>query len=260
MTARASSTHDLRVFATLDTRSGKVSQRVQVLVERVDDEHPGLLAVIGAHPLEAAEEHPLDGTDRRPTRGERVMGWVPPTALRDWYRPDRLSISRHEAAAAGITPGLFADTRARGRVRIADPEGHLGPDGRPAFRALTASSTGPTLDAPLPRDEVVRLVTVETDDPETADASVTVVSRPVAPVLPPGLYPDHAGDLPGLPARPAARMLRVRAFVVADGARHEVTRVDEQAHTVWVERDGRSVPFAVSAFGPDLFRYTAEPA
>ncbi len=247
---------DLRVFATLDTHGGKVSQRVEVLVD-APDPRAGLVAVRGRHPLDAADEHPDDPSDAL-ERGVPAVGWVAPESLRDWYRPDRLVVSEADAVAAGLDPGLYADTRTRGRVRVADPEGHLGPDGRPAFRALTGPVETPTLDTPLPREEAVRLVSVELAD--DGDGMVALVSRPVLHVLSPGVYPDHAGDLPGTSARPASRSVRIRAFVIVDGTRHEVDRVDEQAHTMWVHRDGRAVPFAVSAFGPDLVRYSAEPA
>jgi hypothetical protein len=216
---------DLRTFATWDAHGGKVSRRVEVLEAPGDD---GLVAV-------------ADGT---------VVRRVEPGSLRDWYHPDLVVIARSE----GPEPGLYADTRTRGRVRIADLEGHLGPDGRPAFRALTGSGEEPTLDAPLPREEAVRLVAVQERDGD----AVSVVSLPVRHLLSPGVYPDRSRDLPGLPARSDRSSVRVRAFVVAEGERHEIERIDERAHTVWVLRDGQSTPFSVSAFGPDLVRYVAE--
>jgi hypothetical protein len=244
-------TEHLRTFATLDALGGKVSKRVEVLMDSVDGAS-GRVRVAGPAPLGSDDEQVVDGT---------ATGWVDAASLRDWYRPDRVVVPSEDAPA----PGLYADTRSRGRVRIADLEGHLGPDGRPAFRAVVASGSThestPTLDASLPRDDAVRLVSVshgESPDGEPADA--TIETRPVLHLLAPGVYPDHSGDLPGLPARPAVGSVRIRAFVIENGERHEIERVDERAHTVWVLRDGRSVPFSASAFGPDLVRYQAEPA
>jgi hypothetical protein len=236
---------DLRTFATFDSHGGKVSKRVEVL--EATPRPDGLVAVRGPHPLGAVDEE---------RAGSAVVGWVDPAELRDWYRPDRVVVSHIEARSAGLTAGLFADTRSRGRVRIDGLEGHLGPDGRPAFRTLVGPGDAPVVDAPLPREDVVRIVSVSVE----ADG-VVVTTMPVSPILAPGVYPDRARDRPGLPPVPDDRSVRVRAYSVSRGERSEIERLDERANTMWIAgADGRSVPVAVNGIGPDLVRYTSEPA
>jgi hypothetical protein len=235
----------LRTFATFDSHGGKVSKRVEVLADTPRPD--GLVAVRGPHPLGAVDEEPV---------GTAVVGWVDPAELRDWYRPDRIVVPLAEARSAGLVPGLFADSRSRGRVRIDGLEGHLGPDDRPAFRTLAGPGEDPVVDAPLPREDVVRIVSVA-DEP----TGMVVVTTPVSPILPPGVYPDRAHDRPGLPPAPDRGRVRVRAFSVSRGERSEIERVDERANTMWIAAgDGRSVPVAVNGIGPDLVRYTSEPA
>jgi len=254
---------ELRTFATFDSLGGKVSKRVEVLPTEPrpsdDGRYDGLVAVVGEHPLGALDERPHGHATL--ARGVPSVGWVDPADLRDWYRPDRVVVPLVEANVAGLEPGLFADTRTRGRVRITDREGHLGPDGRPAFRALVGPPAEPRLDAPLPREEVVRIVSVSPDAVTDAGAAgVAVVTMPVAPVLAPGVYPDRAADRVGLPPAPSRGAVRVRAFSVSGGERHEIERLDEQANTMWIAApDGQVVPVAVNAVEPDLVRYVAEP-
>lgn len=247
---------DLRTFATFDGHGGKVSQRVEVL-DHADDDHEGLVAVRGAHPLGAVDERAADD-DAELARGVASIGWVDPATLRDWYRPDRVVVSAIEARRSDLTPGTYADTRGRGRVRIDGLEAHLGSDGRPAFRALAGSGV---VDVPLPKDQVVRLVTVR-DDVRTATgaAGVEIVTTPISPLLAPGEYPAWARDVPGLPPRASSGRVVVRASVLLDGELFPVERLDEPANTIWVRRDERSVPIAANEIGPDLVRYTAVPA
>lgn len=251
----------LRTFATLDAHGGKVSKRVEVLAVAPPADDPrlaGLVAVRGAWPTGAVDEHTEDGST--PRRGTTTVGWVDPSALRDWYRPDLVVVPLAEARSAGLRPGLFADSRTRGRVRIADREGHVGPDGRPAFRALAGRPGDLRLDAPLPRDEVVRVVEVREDaQTDTGASGLAVLTTPVLPVLAPGVYPDHAGDRAGLPPAPAPSSVRVRAFWVERGERSEIVRVDAPANTMWVDRGAPDlVPVAVSHVGADLVRYVTE--
>jgi hypothetical protein len=248
---------ELRTFATFDAHGGKVTKRVEVLPAEPRDD--GLVAIRGEHPLGAEDERAVHGGT--PTRGDAVDGWADPAALRDWYAPHRVVVPLTEARAAGLEPGLFADTRARGRVRIADAEGHVGPDGRAVFRALVGPVDDPRVDHPLPREEAVRIVEVHagasTDD---GAAAVLVVTLPVAPVLAPGLHPDRADDRAGLPPAAHDRRVRVRAFVLVDGERREIDRVDAAAGTMWlVSGDGPSVPVAMPGSGGDLVRYETAP-
>ncbi|WIB60813.1 hypothetical protein DEJ13_02990 [Curtobacterium sp. MCLR17_007] len=246
---------DLRTFATFDGHGGKVSQRVEVLDHR-DDDHEGLVAVLGAHPLGAVDERPLDD-DASLARGVASIGWVDPATLRDWYRPDRVVVPDIEARRSDLSPGTYADTRGRGRVRIDSQEAHLGPDGRPAFRALAGSGV---VDVPLPKDQVVRLVTVRADVPtESGAAGTEIVTTPISPLLAPGEYPSYADDVPGLPRRASSGRVHVRAAVLLDGTLFPVERLDEPANTIWIRRDDRSVPIAANEVGPDLVRYTASP-
>lgn len=175
-----------------------------------------------------------------------------PAALRDWYRPDRVVLTRLEARQSGIEPGVYADSRGRGRVRIDGLEAHLAPDGRPAFRALAGPTAAPVVDVPLPTDQAVRLVAVT-----AVDEGLEVVTAPVSPFLQPGEHPAYGDDVVGLPARPASGHVRVTASVLLDGELHEVDRIDERAATIWIRRDDRVVPIATSAVGPDLVRYAA---
>ena len=238
---------DLRTFATFDGHGGKVSKRVEVL-DHSDDRYEGLVAVRGEHPIGALDERPV---------GSASIGWVDPATLRDWYRPDRIVVSSLEARRSDLQPGTYADTRGRGRVRIDGLEAHLGPDGRPAFRALAGSGV---VDLPLPKDQVVRLVVV-TADAVTASgaAGVEIVTTPISPLLAPGTYPAYADDVPGLPPRPASGQVSVSAAVLLDGSLSPVERLDEPGNTLWITRDGRSVPIAANEVGPDLVRYTAVP-
>ncbi|WP_144762429.1 hypothetical protein [Curtobacterium sp. 9128] len=238
---------DLRTFATFDGHDGKVSKRVEVL-DHADDRYEGLVAVRGERPLGALDEREV---------GSASIGWVDPATLRDWYRPDRVVVPVIEARRSDLQPGTYADTRGRGRVRIDGLEAHLGPDGRPAFRALAGSGV---VDMPLPKDQVVRLVTV-TADAVTASgaAGVEIVTTPISPLLAPGRYPAYADDVPGLPPRPASGTVLVTASVLLDGTLSPVERLDEPANTLWVTRDGRSVPIAANEVGADLVRYTATP-
>ncbi|PYY36767.1 hypothetical protein DEJ16_02535 [Curtobacterium sp. MCJR17_055] len=267
---------DLRTFATFDGHGGKVSKRVEVLDHRPpvspDGRYDGLVAVRGEHPLGALDERAADDSAEL-TRGVASIGWVDPATLRDWYRPDRVVVSLLDARRSGLEPGVYADSRGRGRVRIDGQEAHLGPDGRPAFRALAGTAEAPKVDVPLPMDQAVRLVVVtvagrDGDDlggtapahrTSTGAAGVEVVTTPVAPLLAPGEYPEYADDVPGLPPRPASGRVRVSASVLLDGALHPVDRLDEQANTLWIERGGRVVPIAASDVGGDLVRYTATP-
>ncbi|PZE86333.1 hypothetical protein [Curtobacterium sp. MCBD17_032] len=262
---------DLRTFATFDGHGGKVSKRVEVLDHRPpvssDGRYDGLVAVRGEHPLGALDERAADDSAEL-TRGVPSIGWVDPATLRDWYRPDRVVVSLLDARRSGLEPGVYADSRGRGRVRIDGQEAHLGADGRPAFRALAGSAESPKVDVPLPMDQAVRLVVVavphagrDGDAPAHRTASgaagVEVVTTPVAPLLAPGVYPEYADDVPGLPPRPASGRVRVDASVLLDGALHRVDRLDERANTLWIDRGGRTVPIAASDVGGDLVRYTA---
>lgn len=241
---------DLRTFATFDGHGGKVSKRVEVL-DHSDTHHAGLVAVRGEHPLGALDERAAD-EDASLTRGVPSIGWVDPASLRDWYRPDRVVVTRLEARRSGLEPGVYADSRGRGRVRIDGLEAHLGPDGRPAFRALAGSGDAPVVDVPLPKDQAVRLVVVS-----AVTSGVEVVTTPVVPFLAPGEYPSYASDVPGLPPREPVGRVAVSASVLLDGALHRVDRLDERANTMWIERDGRVVPVAANEIGADLVRYTA---
>ncbi|OIH97648.1 hypothetical protein [Curtobacterium sp. MCBA15_001] len=246
---------DLRTFATFDGHGGKVSQRVEVLDHR-DDDHEGMVPVLGAHPLGAVDERPVD--DAALARGVASIGWVDPATLRDWYRPDRVVVSAIEARRSDLSPGTYADTRGRGRVRIDGLEAHLGSDGRPAFRALAGSGV---VDVPLPKDQVVRLVTVRADVRTPSGAAGTeIVTTPISPLLAPGEYPAYDDDVPGLPPRAPSGRVHVRASVLLEGTLFPVERLDEPANTIWVRRDDRSVPIAANEVGPDLVRYTATPA
>ncbi|WP_420369822.1 hypothetical protein [Curtobacterium sp. L1-20] len=247
---------DLRTFATFDGHGGKVSKRVEVLDHEptVGGPYEGLVAVRGEHPLGAIDERAADESAAL-ARGTESIGWVDPATLRDWYRPDRVVISRMEARRSGIEPGTYADSRGRGRVRIDGLEARLAPDGRPAFRALAGPAEAPVADVPLPTDQAVRLVAVR-----PVDDGLEIVTAPVSPFLSPGRYPDLADDVVGLPPRESVGHVEVRAAVLLDGELHEVDRVDERAATIWIRRGDRSVPIAVSSVGPDLVRYTAVPA
>lgn len=246
---------DLRTFATFDGHGGKVSKRVEVLDHEppTDGPYEGLVAVRGEHPLGAIDERAADESAAL-ARGAESIGWVDPATLRDWYRPDRVVVSRLEARRSGLEPGTYADSRGRGRVRVDSLEARLGPDGRPAFRALAGSADDPVVDVPLPADQAVRLVAVR-----SVDAGLEIVTTPVSPFLSPGRYPVFADDVVGLPPRPSTGWVQVTAAVLLDGALHEVERIDEQAATLWIRREERSVPIAVSSVGPDLVRYTAVP-
>lgn len=246
---------DLRTFATFDGHGGKVSKRVEVLDHEPPAAGPyaGLVAVRGEHPIGALDERPAaDGEDL--TRGVPSIGWVDPATLRDWYRPDRVVVSRLEARRSGLEPGLYADSRGRGRVRIDGLEARLAPDGRPAFRALAGPADAPVVDVPLPTDQAVRLVAVR----DVADG-LEVVTTPVSPFLSPGRYAAYDADVVGLPPRPTTGAVDVRAAVLIDGTLHEVVRIDERAATVWLRRGDDEVPIAASGIGPDLVRYTGTP-
>ncbi len=237
-------TSDLRTFATFDGHGGKVSKRVEVLDHEpaAGSPYEGMVAVRGQHPLGAVDERPA---------GSAVVGWVDPATLRDWYRPDRIVVSRLEARRSGLEPGTYADSRGRGRVRIDGLEAQLGPDGRPAFRALAGPTDAPVVDVPLPTDQAVRLVAVR-----AVDEGLEVVTTPVSPFLSPGVVATYDDDVVGLPPRPATGDVTVSAAVLLDGSLHEVERIDERAATIWIRRAGRSVPIAASGVGPDLVRYT----
>jgi len=245
---------DLRTYATFDGHGGKVSQRVEVLdhTPPAAGPHAGLVPVRGSHPLGALDERPAD-EDADLARGVASIGWVDPATLRDWYRPDRLVVSRLDARRSGLEPGLYADSRGRGRVRIDGLEAHLAPDGRPAFRALAGPVGAPVVDVPLPTDQAVRLVAVR-----AVDEGLEVVTTPVSPFLEPGRHEVYGADVVGLPPRPATGRVEVRAAVLLDGDLHEVDRIDERAATIWLRRGGSDlpVPVAASAVGPDLVRYT----
>lgn len=240
---------DLRTFATFDGHGGKVSKRVEVLDHEptAGGPHEGLVAVRGPHPLGALDERAAEDASER-------IGWVDPATLRDWYRPDRVVVSRPEARQSGLEPGTYADSRGRGRVRIDGLEARLGPDGRPAFRALAGPADAPVADVPLPTDQAVRLVVIR-----PVDRGFEVVTTPVSPFLSPGRHPAFGDDVVGLPPRQSSGHVLVSASVLLDGALHEVDRIDERAATIWIRRDDRSVPIATSSVGPDLVRYTAVP-
>jgi len=244
---------DLRTFATFDGHGGKVSKRVEVLDHEPPAGSPleGLVAVRGEHPLGARDERAADESAAL-SRGVPSVGWVDPAALRDWYRPDRVVLTRLEARQSGIEPGVYADSRGRGRVRIDGLEAHLAPDGRPTFRALAGPTAEPVVDVPLPTDQAVRLVAVT-----AVDEGLEVVTAPVSPFLQPGEHPAYGDDVVGLPPRPKSGRVRVAASVLLDGELHEVDRIDERAATIWIRRDDRVVPIATSAVGPDLVRYAA---
>jgi hypothetical protein len=254
---------DLRTFATFDGHGGKVSKRVEVLDHRppvsAEGRYDGLVAVRGEHPLGALDERAADDSAEL-ARGVASIGWVDPATLRDWYRPDRVVVSLLEARRSGLEPGVYADSRGRGRVRIDGQEAHLAADGRPAFRALAGTAEEPKADIPLPVDQVVRLVVVsDAVSTPSGAAGMEVVTTPVTPILTPGEYPVYADDVPGLPPRPASGRVRVTAAVLLDGSLHRVDRLDERANTLWIERSGRIVPVAASDIGGDLVRYTATP-
>jgi hypothetical protein len=244
-------TSDLRTFATFDGHGGKVSKRVEVLDHEPSAGGPyaGMVAVRGEHPLGAVDERPADAAS--PAPGSPVVGWVDPATLRDWYRPDRVLVTRLEARRSGIEPGTYADSRGRGRVRIDGLEARLGRDGRPTFRALAGPADAPVVDVPLPTDQAVRLVTVR-----AVDDGFEVVTVPVSPFLSPGPVATYDDDVVGLPPRPTTGDVTVSAAVLLDGSLHEVERIDERAATIWIRRDGRTVPIAASGVGPDLVRYT----
>ena len=254
----------LRTFATFDGHGGKVSKRVEVLDHEPpvspDGRYDGLVAVRGEHPLGALDERAADDSAEL-ARGVASIGWVDPATLRDWYRPDRVVVSLLDARRSGLEPGVFADSRGRGRVRIDGREAHLAADGRPAFRALAGTADAPKADVPLPMDQVVRLVVVSSGvtDTLTGASGVEIVTTPVTPVLSPGEYPVYADDVPGLPPRPASGRVLVAAAVLLNGSMHRVDRLDEPANTIWIERGGRVVPVAASDVGGDLVRYTATP-
>jgi len=247
---------DLRTFATFDGHGGKVSKRVEVLDHEPSDAGPyaGLVPVRGAHPLGALDERPADASTD-PAPGAPVIGWVDPATLRDWYRPDRVVVTHLEARRSGIEPGLYADSRGRGRVRIDGLEARLAPDGRPAFPALAGSAEAPVVDVPLPTDQAVRLVAVR-----IVDDGVEIVTTPVSPFLSPGTHTAYDDDVVGLPPRPASGHVVVSAAVLLDGELHQVERIDERAATIWIRRGDRTVPIAASSVGADLVRYTAVPA
>ncbi|GAA3340552.1 hypothetical protein GCM10017714_20730 [Curtobacterium pusillum] len=247
---------DLRTFATFDGHGGKVSKRVEVLDHEPSAGGPyeGLVAVRGEHPLGAIDERAADESASL-ARGAESIGWVDPATLRDWYRQDRVVVSRLEARRSGLEPGTYADSRGRGRVRIDGLEARLAPDGRPAFRALAGSGEAPVVDVPLPTDQAVRLVAVR-----TVDEGLEIVTTPVSPFLSPGRYPAFGDDVVGLPPRPTTGYVSVSAAVLLDGVLHEVERIDERAATIHVRRGDRTVPIAASAVGADLVRYTAVPA
>ncbi|WIB78159.1 hypothetical protein DEJ28_03385 [Curtobacterium sp. MCPF17_002] len=247
---------DLRTFATFDGHGGKVSKRVEVLDHEPSAGGPyeGLVAVRGEHPLGAIDERAADESAAL-ARGTVSIGWVDPATLRDWYRPDRVVVSRLEARRSGIEAGTYADSRGRGRVRIDGLEARLAPDGRPAFRALAGSAEAPVADVPLPTDQAVRLVVVR-----PVEEGFEIVTTPVSPFLSPGRYPAFGDDVVGLPPHGAAGHVQVSAAVLLDGELHEVERIDVQAATIWIRRGERTVPIAVSSVGPDLVRYTAVPA
>lgn len=249
-------TTDLRTFATFDGHGGKVSKRVEVLDHEPSAGGPyaGLVPVRGEHPLGAIDERAADESAAL-ARGAESIGWVDPTTLRDWYRPDRVVVSRIEARRSGIEPGTYADSRGRGRVRIDGLEARLAPDGRPAFRALAGSADAPVADVPLPTDQAVRLVVVQ-----PVEDGLEIVTTPVSPFLSPGRHPAFGDDVVGLPPRRTAGHVHVSAAVLLDGELHDVERIDERAATIWIRRGERTVPIAVSSVGPDLVRYTAVPA
>ncbi|WP_242090403.1 hypothetical protein [Curtobacterium sp. DN_7.5] len=247
---------DLRTFATFDAHGGKVSKRVEVLDHEPPAGSPleGLVAVLGEHPLGAVDERAADHSSAL-SRGARAIGWVDPATLRDWYRPDRVVITRLEARRSGIVPGLYADSRGRGRVRIDGREALLAPDGRPAFRALAGPDDAPVVDVPLPKDQAVRLVAVS----DVADG-LEIVTTPVSPFLTPGPHTAYDADVPGLPPRPATGTVLVSASVLIDGTLYEVERIDERAASMWIRREGSVVPIALSTVGPDLVRYAVAAA
>jgi len=238
---------DLRTFATFDGHGGKVSKRVEVLDHEPTPggPHEGLVAVRGPHPLGALDERTAEDSTHR-------IGWVDPATLRDWYRPDRVVVSRLDARQSGLEPGTYADSRGRGRVRIDGLEARLAPDGRPAFRALAGPADAPVVDVPLPTDQAVRLVVVR-----HVDEGLEIVTTPVSPFLSPGRYTAHDDDVVGLPPRGSTGHQVVSAAVLLDGTLHQVERIDERAATIWIRQGDRTVPIAASAIGPDLVRYTA---
>ncbi|MBT2502776.1 hypothetical protein [Curtobacterium sp. ISL-83] len=246
---------DLRTYATFDGHGGKVSKRVEVLDHEPTASGPyaGLVPVRGEHPLGALDERAADESAAL-SRGVPSIGWVDPATLRDWYRPDRVVVTRLEARQSGIEPGLYADSRGRGRVRIDGREAVLAPDGRPAFRALAGPADAPVVDLPLPKDQAVRLVSVAA----VADG-LELVTTPVSPFLEPGEYPVYGDDVPGLPPRAPSGRVLVRAAVLLDGELHRVERIDEPAATIWIRRGEAVVPIAASGVGPDLVRYEATP-
>lgn len=249
----------LRTFATIDSSGGKVSKRVEVLAIEPpvtpDGRYDGMLVVRGEHPTGALD--PRAESDADLARGVVTVGFAPASSLRDWYAPDRVDL----APDAGLAPGTYAETRTRGRVRIDGLEAHLAPDGRPAFRTLVRSGASGTdvVDVPVPREDVLRVVTVT---PSPDGPALSLVSVPVLPVMSPGTCPDRAADVPGLPPRDDSGTVRIRAFWIEHGARAEIVRVDEPAYTAWVVRAAESepVPISVAAIGADLVRYEVVPA
>jgi len=246
---------DLRTFATFDGHGGKVSKRVEVLDHEPSASGPyeGLVPVRGEHPLGAIDERAADESAAL-ARGAESIGWVDPATLRDWYRPDRVVVSRLEARRSGLEPGTYADSRGRGRVRVDGLEARLAPDGRPAFRALAGSADAPVVDVPLPTDQAVRLVSVR-----AVDEGLEVVTAPVSPFLSPGRYETFDDDVVGLSPRPATGHVLVSASVLLDGELYEVERIDERAATIWIRQGERTVPIAASSIGPDLVRYRPVP-
>ncbi|QWS32671.1 hypothetical protein [Curtobacterium aetherium] len=195
---------DLRTFATFDGHGGKVSKRVEVLDHRPpaspDGRYDGLVAVRGEHPLGALDERAADDSAEL-ARGVASIGWVDPATLRDWYRPDRVVVSLLDARRSGLEPGVYADSRGRGRVRIDGQEAHLAADGRPAFRALAGSVDAPKVDVPLPMDQAVRLVVVSAagtgDAPADGSGAAPADGSGDAPADRSGAAPaDRSGDAP----------------------------------------------------------------
>ncbi|KQO61479.1 hypothetical protein [Curtobacterium sp. Leaf261] len=255
----------LRVFATIDSHDGKVSRRVEVLPvdppSTPDGRYDGMVVVRGEHPTGALDPQPVDDADASLVRGAWSIGYAAPADLHDWYRPDRVVVPHAEARVSGLTAGTFADTRTRGRVRIDGREAHIAPDGRPAFRTLVGSDDV-RVDVPLPRDEVVRLVEIDTEaTTDTGAAGVMVRSVPVLPILPPGEHPDRSSDVVGLPPRDTGTRVAVRASWIVRGERVAIVRVDAEANTAWIGRPGQEpTPIAANVIDADLVRYEVSPA
>lgn len=261
MSDETTTTAGLRTFATIDSVGGKVSKRVEVLPieppETPDGRYDGMLVVRGEHPTGALDPRSDTSNEVPLERGALTVGYAPASSLRDWYAPDRVTVPVDD----GPAPGTYAETRSRGRVRIDGLQAHLAPDGRPAFRALVRSGAlgSDVVDVAVPREDVLRLVTVE---PTSDGSSLELVSWPVLPVLAPGRYPDRSADVPGLPAPADSAHRLVRASWIEDGALVEIDRVDEQAHTAWIVRTPGAdpVPVSMGAIRADLVRYEVVPA